>query len=352
MNCSAVWNPRPLMPAKETVLVTGATGFVGRRLVGALLARGTSVRAMGRNPDALALLQKLGAEPYPADLGGDPETIAEACRGANMVYHLGALSSAWGARREFEAVNVGGTRAIVDGCAKFGAGRLVHVSSPSVLFNGQDQENLRDDAPYPAHFVSVYSETKKRAEDVVNAARHTVSFVILRPKAIFGPGDTTLLPRLIRAAERNRLPRIGDGENRVDLTYVDNVVHALLLAADAPDAALGKTYTITNGETVPPLWDVIDLLLCGLNLPTPKRRIPASMAYAAASLSEAFGSLTGREPILTRYGVLILARTQTYDISPARRDLAYAPIVSLDEGIARTIAAFSTDAAKETAIKT
>ena len=262
------------MSDRETVLVTGATGFVGRRLVTALLARGTAVRAMGRNQAVLAELAHQGAEPYPADLGGDPKTIAKACRGARVVYHLGALSSAWGARREFEAVNVGGTEAILDGCAKYGVGRLVHVSSPSVLFNGHDQENLTDDAPYPTRFVSVYSETKKWAEDAVNAACQTVPFVILRPKAIFGPGDTTLLPRLIRAAERNGLPRIGSGENRVDLTYVDNVVHALLLAAAAPAAALGKTYTITNGEPVPPLWEVIDRLLRGLNLPLSTRRVP------------------------------------------------------------------------------
>jgi nucleoside-diphosphate-sugar epimerase len=319
-------------------LVTGATGFVGLPLVAALLARGERVRAMGRNPAALAKLAALGAEPVAADLC-DRDAVIAACSGAGTVFHVGAFSAPWGPRATFEVVNVEGTAAVLEGCRRQGVSRLVHVSSPSVVFNGKDQTNLPEDAPYPSRFVSVYSETKKRAEDLVNAAHSKVPAVIVRPKAVFGPGDTSLLPRLITAAKAGRLPQIGAGANRVDLTYVDNVVHALLLAADTPDA-IGKTYTITNGEPAPPLWEVIRTVLRGLGLSTDLRRIPLGLALAAATIMEGKALLTGKEPLLTRYSVQILARTQTYDISRAKHDLGYAPVVSLHEGIERTIAAF------------
>src|SRR5262249_37158559 len=151
---------------------------------------------------------------------------------------------------------------------------------------GRDQHLLTDAAPYPARFISTYSATKKLAEDRVNRAiRQGLPALIVRPKAIFGPGDTTLFPRLIQAARQGRLPQIGDGRNLVDLTYVGNVVGALLLALDAP-AALGNTYTITNDEHVV-LWDVIKQVLRQLGIRAPQRRIPVTAAMIVAGLMEA-----------------------------------------------------------------
>ncbi len=222
---------------------------------------------------------------------------------------------------------------MLDGCRKHGVCRLIYVSSPSVVFDGRDQHNAPENVPYPRRFSSVYSLTKKLGEDMVNASG--LETVILRPKAIFGPGDSTLLPRLIEAARQKRLPQIGDGHNLVDLTYVENVVHALLLALDA-QAAAGKTYTITNDEHVS-LWEVIREVLRRLDLPANLRRVPLSVALAAASLMEMRAALTGKEPLLTRYSALILARTQTYDIGAAKRDLGYVPQVSVAEGIEHTL---------------
>ena len=158
----------------------------------------------------------------------------------------------------------------------------------------------------------------------------------LRPKAVFGPGDTSLLPRLLAAARKGRLPQIGDGRNLVDLTYVDNVVHALLLALTA-GAAVGGTYTITNGEHVP-LWDLIKTVLQRLGIHANLRRLPYLVVYALAGLMELRATLFGGEPLLTRYTAAILAKTQTYNIEAARRDLGYAPLVSIPEGVERTLA--------------
>jgi len=241
----------------------------------------------------------------------------------------------------FYNVNVGGTENILEGCRAARVRRLIYVSSPSVVFDGHDHRNLPDDAPYPRRFASAYSWTKKLGEDRVNAARRDgLEMIILRPKAVFGPGDTSLLPRLIAAGRQGRLPQIGGGRNQVDLTHRDNVVHVLRLCLDAPAEALGRTMTITGGESAP-LWEVIRQILRAAGIGGHLRSLPLPVVLAAAGLMEARAAVTGKEPLLTRYTALILARTQTYDISQARRYLGYAPVIGLDEGIAQTVATLS-----------
>jgi nucleoside-diphosphate-sugar epimerase len=184
--------------------------------------------------------------------------------------------------------------------------------------------------------MSVYSLTKKIGEDRIRAASAAgLATVTVRPKAVFGPGDASLLPRLLLAARKRRLPQVGDGRNLVDLTYVENVVDALLLALEAP-AAVGKTYTITNGEHVP-LWGMIKTVLRRLGLDADLRPLPYRVVYALAGLMELRAALFGGEPLLTRYTAAILARTQTYNIDAARRDLGYAPRVSVAEGVDRSL---------------
>jgi nucleoside-diphosphate-sugar epimerase len=324
------------------ILVTGGTGFLGKHLAKALLEGGHQVRLIGRNFAQAQALVESGARPVVADLR-DEAAVRVACEGVDVVYHVGALSTPWGKRADFYDINVRGTGAVVAACREHGVKRLIYVSSPSVVFDSHDQHDVTEDVPYPQHFASIYSLTKKLGEDLVNAAaRSGLQTVILRPKAMFGPGDQALLPRLIAAARQKRLPQIGDGRNLVDLTYVENVVHALLLAGESR-AAVGKTYTITNDEHVP-LWDVIRTVLKRLNLSTQLRQVPLSVALAAAVLMEMRAALTGKEPLLTRYSAAILARTQTYNIGAARRDLLYAPRISIADGIERTLAALEEQA--------
>jgi nucleoside-diphosphate-sugar epimerase len=318
------------------VLVTGATGFVGRHLVRALLWGDHAVRAFGRDPQVCAALRGDGAEVVRGELR-DAEAVAAACDGVDAVYHVGALSAPWGKRADFYAVNVTGTSHVLAGCRLHGVRRLIHVSSPSVVFSGRDVVNSDEAAPYPRRFLCGYSWSKKLAEDLVRGSG--VPGVIVRPKAVFGPGDTSLLPRLADRARAGRLPQIGRGDNLVDLTYVDNVVEALLLALTA-DAPLGRTYTVTNGEPVR-LWDTIGLVLRRLGLGIDLRRVPYWLAYVIAAGLEWKARLFGGEPTLTRYLAAILGRTQTYDISAARRDLGYRPVVSIAEGLERTLAAWT-----------
>ncbi|MHB0938034.1 MAG: NAD-dependent epimerase/dehydratase family protein [Armatimonadota bacterium] len=320
------------------VLITGGTGFLGRHTARRLLDAGHRVHLLGRNFTAAQDLLAAGSRPVPVDLRHRDEVIA-ACAGMDAVCHAGALSAPWGARQDFFAVNVEGTAAVIAGCRQHHVQRLIYISSPSVTFDGQDIHHQTEATPYPRRFASVYSLTKKLGEDLVRAAPDVPS-VILRPKAIFGPGDRSLLPRLIAAGQAGRLPRIGDGKNLVDITYVENVAHAISLALTA-EQAVGKTYTVTNDEH-PPLWEIITGVLNELNIPAPARTLPLPAALAVAAVMEGCAALTGTEPLLTRYSVSILARTQTYDISAARRDLGYAPVISIAEGIERTIAAIRT----------
>jgi nucleoside-diphosphate-sugar epimerase len=318
------------------ILITGGTGFLGQRLAQRLVDDGAAVALMGRDFSAVAPSLRAQVRLCPADLR-DRRAVMDACTGVDAVYHAGALSAPWGRRRDFWDINVGGTSAVIEGCREHHVRRLIYVSSPSVVFDGGDQHNLGDDAPYPRRFASFYSETKKLGEDQVNAARASLQTVIVRPKAIFGPGDRALLPRLIAAARAGRLPQIGDGRNRVDLTYVENVAHALQCALHAP-TAVGGTYTITNQEH-PLLWEVIRSVLQQQGLTTDLRRIPLPLAHMLAASMELRASITGTEPLLTRYTVAILARTQTYDSTHAAQDLNYTPLVSVEEGIRRTLEA-------------
>ncbi len=322
------------------ILVTGGTGFLGRRLVRALQVQGHAVRVLGRNPTTCAELRAAGAEVVRADLS-DVGAVQGACAGQDAVFHVAALSAPWGRRDDFWRANVAGTQHVLAGCQAQRVGRFVHVSSPSVTFDGGDHVLGTESAPYPKRFLCNYSETKKLAEDLVQTAqRQGLATTILRPKAMFGPGDTALLPRLLKVARLGRLPQIGAGVNLVDLTYVDNVVHALVLAVHAP-AAVGKIYTVTNDEHVP-LWNLIRQILHRLGIPANLRRLPYRLAYGMALLMELRAKILGGEPLLTRYTTAILARTQTYDIAAARRDLGYAPIVSVAEGIERTLAELPT----------
>jgi 2-alkyl-3-oxoalkanoate reductase len=315
------------------ILITGGTGFVGAHTAALLLRQGHSLRLLGRDFARVQQQLATGAEPLRADLR-DRQAVMAACAGCDAVIHAGALSAPWGRQADFLATNVGGTAAVVAGCQRHSVGRLVFISSPAVLFSGRDMVEATDDLPYPKIFSSAYALSKMLAEREVRAARDLPA-VILRPKAVFGPGDSALLPRLISAAQAGRLPQIGDGENLVDLTYVENVAHAIGLALGA-EAAVGGSYTITNGEHVR-LWELIRSVLHRLGISTELRQVSVRGALAAATLMELRAALTGREPLLTRYTVGILARTQTYDISAARRDLGYAPLISVAEGVERTL---------------
>ena len=325
------------------VLVTGATGFLGQALARRLRSQKADVSALGRNPAVLAQLEREGMRPIRADLA-DGEAVLAACQGQELVFHAGALAAPWGKAQDFFNSNVLGTQNVIAGCETHGVGRLIHVSTPSIYFGVDSLVNVREDAPLPARPVNEYARTKLLAETEVDKAfGRGLPVITIRPRAIFGPGDTTILPRLIARLQTGRLPIIGDGRNLIDMTYVENVVDALLLCAASTPATLGKKYNITNGEATP-LWPLIEKLCAALGYPYPQRHVPYPVADAAAALLEVvYCFLPGQpEPPLTRYSVALLAKNTTLDISAARQELGYQPRVSVAEGFQRFVAWWQT----------
>jgi len=313
-------------------LITGATGFLGGALTRRLHGMGWEVTGQGRNPSILKELESLGIKSIQANLE-DMQAITDATKGKEIVFHCGALPSPWGKPNDFYKANVSGTENVIHACMENHVKRLVHVSTPSIYFRYQSRLNVREDAELPEP-VNEYSRTKRIAEIRVDEAyKQGLPVITIRPRAIIGPGDNSIMPRLIQRLKSSRMRIIGDGKNIIDLTYVENVVDALILCAGSAENTLGKKYNITNGQPVN-LWQMIERMCKELNLKYPTRKIPYKVADAIAGVMEIiYHALPGEpEPPLTRYSVFIVAQDATLDLTAARRDLNYEPRVSIEEG--------------------
>jgi nucleoside-diphosphate-sugar epimerase len=256
-----------------------------------------------------------------------------ACEEQEIVFHCAAFPSPWGNYEKFYQANVIGTRNVAQACETNKVKRLVHVSTPSIYFDYKSHIDVKENDPLPDP-VSNYAATKFLAEEEIDKAfANGLATITIRPRALFGPGDTVIFPRLIPRLQSGRLPILGDGENIVDLTYIENVVDALLLCAESPSNTLGKKYNISNGQPVK-IWRLVERICKELNLPLPKRKISYPVANAAATILELFYGLipTHPEPPLTRISVSMLANSTTLDISAAKNELGYQPKVSVDEG--------------------
>jgi nucleoside-diphosphate-sugar epimerase/glyoxylase-like metal-dependent hydrolase (beta-lactamase superfamily II) len=317
------------------ILVTGGTGFVGSHLARVLDGAGHQVTICGRNRYRYPLTGT-GIRLRELDLS-DRASVVELCRGQQLVFHAGAKSSPWGTRDEFRAANVKGTRNVVEACLLHGVRRLIHVSSTAIHFEYRDKLGIREDDPFPADFCCEYAESKAEAETVIaEAVTQGLDAVVIRARAVFGPGDNALLPRLIAAAMQRRLRQIGDGRNQIDMTYIDNLLLGLILAAGRVRA--GQICTITNDEPIL-LWPLLRTVLDELQIECSLRPIPrfvADLAARAMELHHRWFKKPG-EPVMTRYTAGLLSHHQTFDLSEARTKLGYAPIVSMRDGVQITL---------------
>ena len=324
------------MSGPPRILVTGATGFLGGRLVRRLRVDGAEVIAAGRDGARGAQLAAKGIRFLQADLAG----LSQACRAGGIaavdaVVHAAALSSAWGSRAAFREANVDGTRHALDLARSLGARRFLFVSSPSLTFRFRDQHGIREADALPPP-VNAYAWSKGVAEALVRAERG-MGTIILRPRAIYGAGDAALLPRLIRAAEAGPLPLLRGGRAVTQLTHVDDVTEAIARALAAPPQADGRIYHITGPETLP-LTDIIAEACSRAGVRLRWRAVPWPLASAAAGMAEALAHLRpGRpEPRITRYGLGLLAFSQVLDTAAAARDLGFVPRISFAEGLDET----------------
>lgn len=327
------------------IFVTGGTGFLGRHLVWRLVADGHQVVFSGR--DQAAATQVINAASAPQQVrfvriehGSDSaaSAVREASAGAQAMIHCAALASPWGSRAAFRRANVDATAEVLAACNAHGIARLVHISSPSIYFRFADCLQIgEDDALPPA--VNEYARTKYQAEQLIQAAALTsasTSAVILRPRAIFGPWDNALLPRLLRLMQYGRVPLLRGGRALLDMTYVDNVVDAIMLALTLPATEKTPVFNLSNGEPIAAA-DLFTQIAAQFNLPITAVQRPYAIADLAARALELAAHLRpGWEPPFTRYSLGAIAFSQTLDLQRARHLLGYQPRVSLADGMART----------------
>ena len=316
------------------VLVTGATGFLGRNLTVRLLKEGHEVAITGRSERVGKTLEEEGAIFEKAQLE-DSDAISGLCRHKDVVFHCAALCSPWGNYRDFYSSNVIGTKNVIHGCKINNVSRLVNVSTSSVYFNHKNQINISEKDKIPPRQVNHYASTKLFAENEIDKAfNEGLPTITIRPHAIFGPYDNNIMPRILRVHKNGKLPLIGKGDNIVEITYVGNVVDALILSMNAPYASLGNKYNITNGEPML-LRELLEMVFHELGIPFSPIHIPYNLAFGAAIIMEALGSLPfiKNEPIVTRYSVGLFSKSFTFDISAAKRDLGYKPSTTTQQGI-------------------
>lgn len=324
-------------------LVTGGGGYLGTALVQKLVEAGHEVRVLGRSE--YPHLQPLGVEGVRGDVRKQADVQA-AVRGVQAVFHVAARVGYWGPYEQYRSTNVDGTQNVIDACRAEGVPRLVYTSTPSVVIGADGVEAGADASlPYPERYLSSYGPTKAEAERRVLAANDDqLRTVALRPHFIFGPKDPQVVARLLNAARRGRLAQVGDGTNRVDVTYLDNCVDAHLAAHDelarpAPRCA-GRPYFLGQEQPVE-LWAFVARVLEGFGAPAVRKRLSVKAAYALGAMLEAAYRLRGgsAEPPLTRMAAIMLGTDHYFDHTAAERDFDWAPRVPLDDALERTFAA-------------
>ena len=323
------------------VLVTGSGGFLGGRITDMLLERGHEVRGFGRS--AQPENEQRGVEVIRGNLA-DPDAVDAAVAGCDAVFHVAALAGIWGDNDVYFATNVTGSRNVLSACQKHGVSRLVYTSTPSVTFSGEAFEGADESLPLnPNNELSPYARTKAIAEGEMITAhgKNGVQICALRPHLIWGVGDPHLVPRVVAKAKTGRLRIVGEGNNKVDLTHVDNAAQAHLLALDALEKGTvgGRAYFLSDGEPVV-LWNWINDLLRRVNVPPIERKISAKAAYKVGNVCEWVWRTFGikGEPPMTRFVATELAKSHWFSIEAARRDLGYSPSINLEAALDDVVA--------------
>jgi nucleoside-diphosphate-sugar epimerase len=313
--------------------VTGGSGFIGGALIRRLVAEGRDVHALVRSEASAQKVTALGARAIAGDLADVP-SMAVGAQYCEVAFHCAAHLGDWGTREEFERGNVQGTRNALAAARQAGLRRFVHVGTEAALLAGQPLVEVDERAPLRFDSPALYSSTKARAEEaVIEANRNGLETVVVRPRFVWGRGDTTLLPVLTQAVRSGRFAWIGGGHHRTSTTHIDNTVHGLMLAAER--GAPGGVYFVTDGEPVV-FRDFITRLLATQGVEAPTRSVPTGVARAVAATSEAAWRLLplpGRPP-LTRLTVWVSGLEATIDITRAREELGYAPVRTIDDGLA------------------
>ncbi len=334
------------MGTKETcsktikrALVTGGGGFVGKAVVKNLLEQGVQTTVVGRHryPE----IESLGGECIVGNIC-DSAIMEKAGEGVDIVFHIAALAGIWGAWKDYYSTNVLGTEVVVKSCRNNNVPMLVYTSTPSVVFNRTDIMGGDESLGYASDCLCHYAKSKVMAERIVLGANSpSLLTCAIRPHLIWGPGDPHLLPRLLESGRKKILKRVGDGSNLVDISYIDNVALAHILAAknlSEKGTAAGKAYFVSQGEPVN-LWDWINDLFIAMDIDKVQTSLSFPLAYRLGAVMEAIYKIfrLQKEPRMTRFLAEQLAKSHYFSTENARNDLGYQAVISTREGLQRTV---------------
>jgi hypothetical protein len=312
------------------IFVTGGSGFVGGAAIKKFVAGGHDVRAMSRSETSDAKIRALGATPVRCDL---LDVTAAHIGDAEAVLHCAAFVEQWGPKDAWKRFNIDGTARVLSAAKQAGAKRFIHISTESVLWRGQHLRDVDEAYPLALNSPYPYSWTKARAEVLVReAAGSDFTPIILRPRFIWGPGDTTLLPAIRAMAKSGGWMWIEGGKARTSTTHIDNLVHAIELALTRGRG--GEAYFVLD-DGVHTMKDMISGIAASEDIVLPDKQIPAWLADFAGSACEGVWGLFGlkSEPPLTRFSAMIMSRECILSDAKARAELGYTPVIGVDDGL-------------------
>lgn len=316
-------------------LVTGATGFIGSHIAERLVGEGEEVIALVRKTSKIDFLNSIGVKLVYGDIN-DTDSVMNAMNGIDIVYHSAALADEWISQREAYRVNVEGTKNLLECALKAKVKRFVFISSLAVL-GMRDHHGTGADAPYHKtgdSYIDTKIDSEKLAMDYYE--KRGLPVTVVRPGFVFGPRDNKLIPRISERLGKKQFMFVGNGKNKINSVYIDNLTDAIILAAKS-EKAVGQKYNVTNdsGMTLEDLvFNIVDIW----KFERPKKHIPKFLAYLVCGVLTGWARFTRAQepPYITKTRIKFLSLNLDFDITKTRNDLGYVPRISIKDGLMRT----------------